>query len=390
LVRATKSAILVATLAILLGVAGQAGAAQSAGGGLLVPGVPKVKDVICISGCTKIRASSPGGTVQVTGSGMARVEFVSFPARRGNVRAEPADKSSTSLLVKVPKAAVTGRIRVVSSTGSSSSPSPQTLEIGPPPPKQNSPLRISDARTSPAIAYQYGARLPRLDFILAGGRPSNDIRIDVVSSKGSVIASRTRLDVPRGSSQRFTWGGRSGGRPAPNGRYRFVVRSLDGTRATLSKRSVRTTGRRRGDPFSFAIYGYVFPVRAKHSYGDAIGAGRGHQGLDIMARCGTPLIAARGGTVYYNEYQAGGAGNYIVINLAGTRKESHVYMHLARPSPLKVGSRVKTGQKIGVVGTTGRSTACHLHFEHWSSPGWYQGGTFLDPTGPVRSWDRYS
>jgi murein DD-endopeptidase MepM/ murein hydrolase activator NlpD len=390
LLKSTTSAALIATIAVLFGMAGQAGAAQTAGGGLLIPGVPKVKDVICISGCTKLRASSPGGTVQVTGTGMSRVDQVIFAAARGTVRAEPGSKSSTSLLVNLPRSAVSGRIRVLSSTGSTSSPSTQTLEVGPPPPKQNTPLGISDARTSPAIAYQYGARLPRLDFVLSGGRPSNDIRIDVVSAKGAIVASRTRLGVPRGSSQRFTWGGRTGGRPAPNGRYRFVVRSLDGTRATYSKQPGRASAPRSGNPFSFAIYGYVFPVRASHTYGDGIGAGRGHQGLDVMARCGTPLIAARGGTVHYNSYQAGGAGNYIVINLAGTRNESHVYMHLAQRSPFKVGSKVKTGQKIGVVGTTGRSTACHLHFEHWSSPGWYQGGTFLDPTGPVKSWDRYS
>ena len=110
----------------------------------------------------------------------------------------------------------------------------------------------------------------------------------------------------------------------------------------------------------------------------------------MLAKCGTPLVAARGGVVYYNAYQAGGAGNYLVINISGTGGKSQVYMHMAQPSRFKVGSRVKTGQKIGVVGSTGRSTACHLHFEQWSSPGWYQGGTFLSPTDPLKRWDRYS
>ncbi len=377
-------------LALIFGAVGQSSAAQTAGGGLLIPGVPRIKDVICVSGCAKIRASSLGGMIQVSGTAMGSVELVRFAGGSRSVQAKPTDKGSSSLLVKVPQGAVTGRIRVLSATGSYSSPSTQILEIGPPPPKQDSPLRVSDARTSPKVAYQYGSRLPRLDFILGGGQASNDIRIDVVSTKGSVIASRTRLDVPRGSSQRFTWGGRSSSGPAPNGRYRFVVRSLDGTRAIVSRRSGETSAPREPDPFSFSIYGYVFPVRGNHSYGDGIGAGRGHQGLDVTANCGVPLIAARGGTVYYNAYQASGAGHYIVINLAGTRNESHVYMHLAKPSPLKVGRKVKTGQKIGEVGTTGRSSGCHLHFEHWSSPGWYQGGTFLDPTGPVKNWDRYS
>ncbi|MEX0620361.1 MAG: M23 family metallopeptidase [Solirubrobacterales bacterium] len=390
--KAITSVILIAFLASLSGAAGSASAAQTAGGGLLIPGVPRIDNIICISGCTKIRASSPGGTVQLSGTGMTRVKSVSFAGvkGKGKVQTEPTGKSATTLLVEVPKGAVTGPVRVLSSTGSYSSPSAQTLEIGPPPPRQASPLRISDAQTSPKVAYQYGARLPQLDFILGGGQAKNDIRIDVVSAKGSVVASQPRLNVPRGSSQRFIWNGRADGSPAPSGRYRFVVRALDGTKAALSSQQGSANTRAKRASFSFAIYGYVFPVRAGHTYGDGIGAGRGHQGLDVMARCGTPLIAARGGTVYYNSYQASGAGNYVVINLAGTRNESHAYMHLAQRSPFKVGSKVKTGQKIGVVGTTGRSTACHLHFEHWSSPGWYQGGTFLDPTVPVKSWDRYS
>lgn len=394
LIKTATYATAVALFAALLGLTAHASAAITTDGGLTVPGVPKIKDVVCVSGCIKIRTSSSGGTVQVTGTGMNQVSFVNFAGKPKRVKAEPTSSSASSLLVEVPDGAATGRIRVISSTGSVSSPSEAVLGIGESPVVQNSPLRISDASTTPSIAYQYGARRPRLDFVVSGGRAKNDLRIDIVNASGSVLASRTRLGVERGTSQKVTWNGRSGRRPAPSGRYRFVVRSIDGTAAVLSKGLTRARARasrtRAPDPLGFRLYGYVFPVRAGHSFGDGIGSGRGHQGLDIMAGCGTTLIAARGGTVYYNAYQAGGAGNYLVINLAGTRKESHVYMHLLKPSPLKVGSKVKTGQKIGVVGSTGRSSACHLHFEHWSSPGWYQGGTFLDPTGPVKRWDRYS
>ncbi len=394
MVKKVTPALAVAILVALFGMAGTASAAITAGGGLTVPGVPKISDVVCVSGCSKIRTSSPGGTVQVTGSGMDRVDVVNFAGKPKRVKAEPTSSSPGSLLVEVPEGAVTGRLRAISSTGSVSSPSGVVLEIGEPPPAQNSPLKISDASTTPAIAYQYGARRPRLDFVVTGGRPRNDLRIDIVNASGSVVTSRTRLDVESGSSQRVTWNGKKGRKAAPNGSYRFVVRSIDGTTAKLSKRLTRARTRasrtRASDPLGFRLYGYVFPVRGRHYYGDGIGAGRGHQGIDVMADCGTPLIAARGGTVYYNAYQAGGAGNYLVINLAGTKNQSHVYMHLVKPSKFKVGSRIKTGQRIGLVGTTGRSTACHLHFEHWSSPGWYQGGTFLDPTSPIRRWDRYS
>ena len=373
---------------------GTASAATTTGGGLTVPGVPKITDIVCVSGCSKIRTSSPGGTVQVSGSGMNRVNVVNFPGDPARIKTEPTSTTSNSLLVEVPKGATTGRLRVVSSTGSASSPSKTILEIGKAPAAQNSPLTISDATTTPSVAYKYGAKKPRLDFVVAGGRAKNDLRIDIVDSSGSVVASRTRLAAERGTSQRVNWNGKSGGKQARNGKYRFVVRSVDGTAAKLSKRLTRARAKasrtRSSDPLGFKLYGYVFPVRASHYYGDGIGAGRNHQGIDVMAKCGTPLIAARGGTVYYNSYQASGAGYYLVINLSGTKNQSHVYMHLTKRSRFKVGSRVKTGQRIGFVGTTGRSTACHLHFEHWSSPGWYQGGTYLDPTGPIKRWDRYS
>lgn len=385
--RQTKS-FAIALFALLLLAAGQASASTN-GGGLVVPGVPKVNNVTCISGCNAIRESSPGGTILVTGSRLNRVTAVRFAAKqRSSATAKPIRSTSTRLHVRVPKSAVTGPIRLRSSAGSISSPSSVVLEIGPVPSPAPSPLRLTDASASPRVAYQYGARLPTLSFVVSGGRAKNDLRIDVVSASGDVIASRIREDVPRGSAQRIAWSGKRGKSPAPNGRYRFVVRSVDGTAAVVPRRLTRT--RRSADPFAFALYGFMFPVRGAHSYGDGVGAGRGHQGQDLLARCGTPLVAARGGTVYYNAYDAGGAGHYLVINTFGTGRKSQVYMHMPRPSSLKVGSRVKTGQRVGVVGSTGRSSACHLHFEEWSGPGWYQGGTFLSPTALLRQWDRYS
>ena len=361
-----------------------------------MPDPAVIDDVICLSGCTDMRTSSPGGSVQLTGTGFTGVESVSFAGNDGRIKVKARSRTATRVEAKVPEGARTGKLRVISTGGSASAFSPRTLGIGPAQPiGRLARLTITDATTTPVKAYQYGKKKPRLSFILTGGKETNDLRIDITSSSGAVIASRVIRDVAAGTSQSMSWNGKtSAGKIAPNGSYRFVVRGIDGTEAELSRRLTRTRKKaKRGratDPFAFRMYGFVFPARGPHSYGDGVGAGRGHQGGDVMAKCGTPLFAARGGVVYYNEYQADGAGNYLVINIAGPGNKSHVYMHMPARSPLKVGTRVKTGQRIGSVGTTGRSTACHLHFEIWSSPGWYQGGTFQDPIGPLKRWDRYS
>ena len=89
------------------------------------------------------------------------------------------------------------------------------------------------------------------------------------------------------------------------------------------------------------------------------GASTRHNGIDITLK--DPNIpAVLGGTVVnnaYNKYR----GNYITIRqLDGT---TATYQHLAKPSPLEVGTSVKEGQIIGLQGSTGISTGNHLHFE---------------------------
>ena len=129
----------------------------------------------------------------------------------------------------------------------------------------------------------------------------------------------------------------------------------------------------------------VFPVRGKHTYGDGLGAGRNHQGQDLLAKCGKAVVAAQPGRVSFRGYDGGGAGNYVVID--GKRNlHDTVYMHLLKRASVSKGQRVSAGQVIGRVGSTGRSTACHLHFEMWS-PRW-SAGKPVDPEPYLRRWDR--
>ena len=111
----------------------------------------------------------------------------------------------------------------------------------------------------------------------------------------------------------------------------------------------------------------VFPVEAAPDYGagDAgFGAGRSghlHEGQDLFAPAGTPLVAAREGVVVETG-DDGGRGNYIAIYTA-ERRQTYVYMHMQRPARLRPGSRVAAGDPVGRVGCTGSCWGDHLHFE---------------------------
>jgi murein DD-endopeptidase MepM/ murein hydrolase activator NlpD len=377
--------------------------AVSTGGGLVIPDTPKISDVICLTGCTKVREVSLGGSVQVTGTDMDSVKFVAFRGKSKNIRVKPDLVTATRVEATVPDDAISGRVRVVSTTNAVSDPSSQILTVDDKAFTRTGKLTITDASTTPRRAFQFGLRRPVLSFVVNGSTPKVDLRVDIVNSGGDVVRSRFLTDVPTGTSEKVGWSGMvAKGKTAPNGAYHFVVRGNDGTAASLStrlKRERRKAARasragssKAADPFGFHMYGFEFPVRAPHTYGDGIGAARSghtHQGQDVMAACGSRLVAARAGVVYYNTYDSAG-GWYLVINTRRNGGRSMVYMHMPRQSPLKVGTRVKTGQPIGRVGETGDASACHLHFELWSGPGWYQGGTFMNPTPSLKAWDRYS
>ncbi len=86
-----------------------------------------------------------------------------------------------------------------------------------------------------------------------------------------------------------------------------------------------------------------------------------HSGVDLAAPSGTPVYAASAGVVL-GARPNGGYGNWIQID--HPEKLSTVYAHLSRFAPgLKAGAPVRRGELIGFVGSTGRSTGPHLHFE---------------------------
>ena len=198
----------------------------------------------------------------------------------------------------------------------------------------------------------YGATNIGRNWYLAQGR--------YIARTGRAV----RVEVPRGADD---------GRP-------YAVDSS-------GNRSNRVPGTLEILPAS-AIPVEVFPVDGPVDFGSSgarFGAGRAghsHQGQDVIASCGLPVLASRRGRVVYNEYHSL-AGNYVVMKNAGSNTY-FAYMHLTKPSKLKVGKVYDAGRTIGRVGETGDAVGCHLHFEYWVGP-WQTGGHPIDPLPYLKS-----
>jgi murein DD-endopeptidase MepM/ murein hydrolase activator NlpD len=99
-----------------------------------------------------------------------------------------------------------------------------------------------------------------------------------------------------------------------------------------------------------------------------------HTGLDIDGDYSSPLYAAHDGTVTTAGWNKGGYGLQVIVSGSG------VMTRYAHASKLFVtnGERVKKGQVIAMMGTTGRSTGTHLHFEV------YINGSRVNPLAYIR------
>jgi murein DD-endopeptidase MepM/ murein hydrolase activator NlpD len=133
----------------------------------------------------------------------------------------------------------------------------------------------------------------------------------------------------------------------------------------------------------------VFPVAGPHTIGQGFGAarsGHSHEGQDIMASCGTPLVAVTRAKVKWVKFQSL-AGNYVVIRNKKLHQD-YMYAHLATRASVRKGQVVMPGQQIGIVGQTGDATACHLHFELWLGK-WYRGGHPVNPLPYLQTYAGY-
>lgn len=138
-----------------------------------------------------------------------------------------------------------------------------------------------------------------------------------------------------------------------------------------------------------AAAGPFHPVDAGVDYGDVQAAfgnarGRSHEGQDIFAPGGTPVLAPADGIVVDGGTD-GGRGNWIAI-YDPKREQTYSYFHL-QEAKVESGEKVAPGQRVGLLGCTGSCFGEHLHFEVRDGEGPY--GAARDPLPLLEKWNRF-
>jgi murein DD-endopeptidase MepM/ murein hydrolase activator NlpD len=301
--------------------------------------------------CRARDAAVAGGKLRLRGNDLGGSRTVWFRGGDGpgdDVSATVAERDSTRLDVRVPIAARSGPVDVEGVAAAEN-------------------VRVTAPESVSRDTYFAGdSRHPSLTFAATSSGP---VTVEVVSLEDRTVVRRLTVDAQAGSNA-VTWDGRVADGFAPQGRY-----------------EMRLEGDAEGE--TFELLAHIFPIRGEHDLGrtatNGFGGGRGHNGQDMFAACGTPVVAARAGKVREVAYN-GAAGNHVVITSSVTGFD-YVYMHLNARPLVREGDRVTTRQPLGEVGQTGNAWGCHLHFELWKAPGWFAGGQVIDPYGHLRAWD---
>lgn len=133
-------------------------------------------------------------------------------------------------------------------------------------------------------------------------------------------------------------------------------------------------------PFHPVLLPSVDYGSAEAAFGNA--RGRPHEGQDIFAPAGTPVIAPVDAVVLDGGYD-GGRGNWLAI-YDPERKLTYNYFHMIDAAEVAVGDKVEAGDRVGQVGCTGSCYGDHLHFEVREGQDPY--ATAIDPMPYLEKW----
>lgn len=128
----------------------------------------------------------------------------------------------------------------------------------------------------------------------------------------------------------------------------------------------------------------IAPAQLRDSWGAPRSEGRRHQGIDIFAPRGRPVLSATDGIVLrVGENRLGG----LIVSVLGPGGQFHYYAHLDTQAPLEIGQRIRAGTPLGTVGTTGnaRGTPPHLHYGIYGISGALNPYPLLRPAPAARS-----
>jgi murein DD-endopeptidase MepM/ murein hydrolase activator NlpD len=262
----------------------------------------------------------------------------------------------------------------------------------PAPPKRRAQMPTLTSFTLGASQFTDDGRGLPIAFTMTGTTGSVRVSLGVYKS-GRHVAT---FDLGRrntGVAQQYTLSGRSA-RRLPVGNLILRLSGHDARGHHLRSRLVASAAHvvRVSPPASAPSGGHSFPLLG-HSWSlggadarfGAPRSGHTHQGQDVIAPSGTPIVAPAAGTVTFVAYQASGAGYYVVMHEAG-QNIWYAFMHLlAGSTAVHTGQTVKRGQLLGKVGATGDAEGPHLHFEIWQGP-WQAGGHPIDPLPYLQQW----
>lgn len=147
--------------------------------------------------------------------------------------------------------------------------------------------------------------------------------------------------------------------------WRAILTGATPVAPASSSGSTRSSGSSRSVVRAPVTAGKVCPAPGA-AFGSGWGAQRSghlHQGVDLVARRGTPILAVESGYILRAGVQSNGA---IRIVQQGASGPKYFYGHMDSIT-VGAGSRVSRGQVIGYMGDTGSPGAVHLHFEYWPS-----------------------
>ena len=378
---------------------GQATAATAPTGGAQAGSPPKLRALICRTACAGVSVARAGSRVRVKGRALKAVDSVVFQGAAGG-----ADDVSVPALrphkkwvdARVPRTAVSGPVVLVSVDGSESAPSPVPLTIDPAAPAATGGTGDTlgiDVEVQGNRVFYGAERMAQVSYLVQGTQPAN-VAVELIRISDGVAITRWEPGlVQAGTPQTITWDGTAGGKVQRDGRYFFRVFATSASGATASSAGAPTVPAASPPTAPAPAASSSSATASRSAAPTTTGPAplRSAAAAATRARTPSPSAAPRS-----SRPAAASSSSSSTTRPRGTTSSStatnegydYAYMHLRDASLVDEGDHVYTGQPIGFVGNTGRASGCHLHFEVWKAPGWYSGGSAINPLPLLQAWDK--